>query len=170
MFLSFHHPIKMKFSCIHYTTDPAKIIHWQSNRSTIIMLHFTLITNNSGIWDNLLVYVRFCYLFLIRIITKHFLLYDRYCIIIIVWIITTIWKVIRISYRKYEFGRGILKTVKRKHGLKILYAERSDEFFFDKAVCCVADIVVNANVNAVVSHGIVISHVMHIVEPLLFYL
>ena len=79
---------------------------------------------------------------------------------------------------------GILKTVKHKHGLKILYAERSDEFFFDKAVCCVADIVGNANVkssspmngsivifvsceeavNAV--HGIVISNVMHIVETL----
>ena len=68
----------------------------------------------------------------------------------------------------------------------MVYAERSDEFFFDKALCCVADIVGNANVkasspmnggivicvsceeavNAVVSHGIVISHVMNIVELL----
>ena len=54
-----------------------------------------------SIWDNLLVYVRFGYIFFIRIVTKHFLLYDIYCIIIILWIITTIWKVIRISYRKY---------------------------------------------------------------------
>ena len=43
---------------------------------------------------------------------------------------------------------GILKTVKRKHGLKIVYAEKSNEFFIDTVVCCVADIVGNANVKA----------------------
>ena len=42
---------------------------------------------------------------------------------------------------------GILKTVKRNQRLKILYAERSDKFFIDKAVCCVADIVGNVNVS-----------------------
>ena len=79
-----------------------------------------------------------------------------------------------------------MTTVKRNHGLEILYTESSDDFFFYKDVCCVADIVGNANVkasssmnggivifvsceeavNAVVSHGIVISNVMHIVELL----